>query len=152
MLPVESEVKMGEVTGKQLWDWLEKELHNVFAKNPAQRFGGWVVRFQGMKINFTMNNEMGKRINWIKINSEPVQPDKLYIMLACERDGDPDDTLCRMEKVKNPRKPGHTLHNIMREYLAVHPMVAPVIEDRATATDAPSTLLSQLEGYNYQFI
>jgi S-sulfosulfanyl-L-cysteine sulfohydrolase len=152
MLPVESEVKMGEVTGKQLWDWLEKELHNVFAKNPAQRFGGWVVRFQGMKINFTMNNEMGKRINWIKINNEPVQPDKLYIMLACERDGDPDDTLCRMEKVKNPRKPGHTLHNIMREYLAVHPMVAPVIEDRATATDAPSTLLSQLEGYNYQFI
>ena len=34
----------------------------------------------------------------------------------------------------------------MREYLAAHPVVAPVIEGRATATDAPSTLLSQLEG------
>jgi 2',3'-cyclic-nucleotide 2'-phosphodiesterase (5'-nucleotidase family) len=152
MLPVDSEVKMGEVTGKQLWDWLEKELHNVFAKDPAKRFGGWVIRFQGMKVNFTMNNDIGKRVNWIKIDDEPVQMEKLYTMLACERDGDPDDTLCRMEKVQNPRKTGNVLHAIMREYLTAHPMVAPAIEDRITATDAPPTLLSQLEGYDYQFL
>lgn len=152
MLPVESEVKMGEVTGKQLWDWMEKELHNVFAKDPAKRFGGWVVRFQGMKINFTMNNDLGKRINWIKVKDKEVKHDDVFTMLACEREGDPDDTLCRMEKVKSPRKPGHTLHTIMREYLAAHPMVEPKMDGRATATDAPSTLLSQLEGYDYQFI
>lgn len=152
MLPVDSEVKMGEITGKQLWDWMEKELHNVFAKDPAKRFGGWVVRFQGMQMNFTMNNDIGKRINWIKVNGKNVQPDDVFTMLACEREGDPDDTLCRMEKVKNPRKPGHTLHNIVREYLLEHPMVEPKIEGRATATDAPATLLSQLEGYDYQFI
>lgn len=152
MLPVDSEVKMGDVTGKQLWDWMEKELHNVFASNPAQRFGGWVVRFQGMQINFTMNNDLGKRINWIKVNGAPVELDKIYTMLACEREGDPDDTLCRMEKVKNPRKPGGSLHNIVRSYLSAHPMVSPKIEQRATATDAPSTLLSQLEGYDYEFI
>lgn len=152
MLPVDSEVKMGDVTGKQLWDWMEKELHNVFASNPAQRFGGWVVRFQGMQINFTMNNDLGKRINWIKVNGAPVELDKVYTMLACEREGDPDDTLCRMEKVKNPRKPGGSLHNIVRSYLSAHPMVSPKIEHRATATDAPSTLLSQLEGYDYEFI
>ncbi|MFZ9718283.1 MAG: bifunctional metallophosphatase/5'-nucleotidase [Chitinophagaceae bacterium] len=152
MLPVDSEVKMGDVSGKQLWDWMEKELHNVFASNPAQRFGGWVVRFQGMQINFTMNNDLGKRINWIKVNGTPVDPEKTYTMLACEREGDPDDTLCRMEKVKNPRKPGGSLHDIVRAYLAAHPMVSPKIEQRATATDAPSTLLSQLEGYDYEFI
>ena len=152
MLPVDSEVKMGEVTGKQLYDWMEKELHNVFAKDPAKRFGGWVVRFQGMQINFTMNNDLGKRVNWIKVKEKEVKPDDVFTMLAREREGDPDDTLCRMEKVKSPRKPGHTLHNIVREYLAVHPLVAPKIEGRAIATDAPSTLLSQLEGYDYQFI
>jgi S-sulfosulfanyl-L-cysteine sulfohydrolase len=152
MLPVDSEVKTGEVTGKQVWDWMEKELHNVFAKNPAHRFGGWVIRFQGMKVNFTMNNDMGKRVNWIKINDESVDLTKTYTMLACEREGDPDDTLCRMEKVKNPRKPGGSLHNIMREYLAAHPVVAPVVEGRVTATDAPSSLLSQLEGYDYEFV
>jgi S-sulfosulfanyl-L-cysteine sulfohydrolase len=152
MLPVDSEVKMGDATGKQIWDWMEKELHNVFAKDPASRFGGWVVRFQGMQMNFTMKNDLGNRVNWIKINGEPIVMEKSYTMLACERDGDPDDTLCRMEKVKNTRKPGHTLHNIVREYLTAHPMVAPKIEERATATDAASTLLSQLEGYDYEFI
>jgi len=152
MLPVESDVKMGEASGRQIWDWLEKELHNVFADNPAQRFGGWVIRFQGMQINFTMHQGSGKRLNWVKVNDQPLNFEKMYTILACEREGDPDDTLCRLEKVKNPRKPGATLHNIMREYLAAHPMVAPVIENRATATDAPSTLLSQLEGYNYSFL
>ena len=50
---------------------------NVFAKNPAQSFGGWVVRFSGMKIKFTAYNEMGKRINWVKIlwNMLPVNND-----------------------------------------------------------------------------
>ncbi len=152
MLPVDSEVKMGEVTGKQIWNWMEKELHNVFAKDPAKRFGGWVIRFKGMEVNFTMYNDLGKRVNRISINGRALEMDKSYTMLACEREGDPDDTLCRMEKVENTRKPGHTLHNIVRDYLAAHPMVAPKIEGRITATDAPSTLLSQLEGYDYRFV
>jgi sulfur-oxidizing protein SoxB len=152
MFPVDSEVKTGEATGQQILDWMEKELHNVFANNPAQRFGGWLVRFQGMKLNFTMNNDLGKRVNWIMVNNQPLDKRKKYTLLACEREGDPDDTLCRMEKVMNPRKPGHTLHNIVKEYLAAHPMISPVIEGRVTATDAPPTLLSQLEGYDYTFI
>ncbi|HTH31438.1 MAG TPA: hypothetical protein VL946_08805, partial [Lacibacter sp.] len=136
----------------QLHNWMEQELHNVFAKDPANRFGGWVVRYKGMEMNFTMNNELDKRVNWITVNGQPLDNKKQYTLLACERAGDPDDTLCRLEKIKNPRKPGHTLHSIMREYLAAHPMVSPKVEGRATATDAPSTLLSQLEGYNYTFI
>lgn len=151
MLPVNSDAKTGEITGKQLWDWLEKELHNVFAKNPAQRFGGWVVRFSGMKINFTAYNEMGKRINWVKIKGEDIDVNKKYSVVACEREGDPDDTLCRIEKVSSARKLGETLHNIMREYLKEHPLVAPKVEGRVIATDVPQDLLSQLEGYDYQF-
>jgi 2',3'-cyclic-nucleotide 2'-phosphodiesterase (5'-nucleotidase family) len=34
MLPVDSQVRTGKVTGKQLSDWLEKELNNVFASEP----------------------------------------------------------------------------------------------------------------------
>ena len=151
MLPVNSDAKAGEITGKQLWDWLEKELHNVFAKNPAQRFGGWVVRFSGMKINFTAYNEMGKRINWVKIKGESIDLAKKYSIVACEREGDPDDTLCRIENVLSAHKLGATLHDIMREYLKEHPVVSPVVEGRVTATDVPQDLLSQLEGYDYQF-
>jgi 2',3'-cyclic-nucleotide 2'-phosphodiesterase (5'-nucleotidase family) len=151
MLPVDSDAKTGTITGQQLWNWLEKELHNVFAKNPAQRFGGWVVRFSGMEINFTAYNEMGKRLNWVKIAGVEVDFKKEYTIVACEREGDPDDTLCRVEHVKNPKKLGITLHQIMRDYLALHSPVSPKIENRVSATDVPKDLLSQLEGYDYSF-
>jgi len=151
MIPVDSEVKKGEATGQQVWNWLEKELHNVFAKNPAHRFGGWVIRFKGMIINFTMKNELGKRLNWVKINDELIDIKKTYTIIACEREGDPEDALCRMEHLKNTGKTGHTMHTVIREYLAVHSPVSPTIEGRVTATDAPTCLLSQLEGYDYFF-
>lgn len=151
MLPVDSDAKTGEITGKQLWEWVEKELHNVFAKNPAQRFGGWVVRFAGMEINFKATEEMGKRLNWIKVKGEMVDLNKKYTIVACEREGDPDDNLCRVEKVMNARKLNITLHQIMRDYLAVHSPVSPKVEKRVTATDVPQNLLSQLEGYDYEF-
>jgi 2',3'-cyclic-nucleotide 2'-phosphodiesterase (5'-nucleotidase family) len=151
MLPVDSDAKTGEINGKQLWDWMEKELHNVFAKNPAQRFGGWVVRFAGMELNFKAGEVMGKRLNWIKVKGEMVDLNKKYTIVACEREGDPDDTLCRVEKVMNARKLNITLHQIMRDYLAVHSPVSPKVEKRVTATDVPQNLLSQLEGYDYEF-
>ena len=151
MIPVDSEAKYGEATGQQLWDWLEKELHNVFAKDPAKRFGGWVVRFKGMTANFTMGNDLGKRVNWIKIGKKYIDPQRAYLIAACEREGDPDDTLCRLEKVKNPRRANATMHHILREYFGKFSPVAPRIEGRITATDAPQDLLSQLEGYDYEF-
>jgi 2',3'-cyclic-nucleotide 2'-phosphodiesterase (5'-nucleotidase family) len=151
MIPVDSDAKYGEATGQQLWDWLEQELHNVFAKDPAKRFGGWVVRFKGMTANFTMQNEKGKRVNWIKIADKPIDLAKTYLIAACEREGDPDDTLCRLEKVKNPRRANATMHNILREYFGEFSPVVPKVEGRITATDAPQDLLSQLEGYDYEF-
>ena len=151
MIPVDSDAKYGEATGKQIRDWLEQELHNVFAKDPAKRFGGWVVRFKGMTANFTMHNEKGKRVNWIKVGKKPIDPSRTYLIAACEREGDPDDTLCRMEKVKNPRRANATMHNILREYFGKFSPVAPKVEGRITATDAPQDLLSQLEGYDYEF-
>ncbi len=152
MLPVDSAAKQGEITGEQLWDWLEKELRNVFSKDPAKRFGGWVIRFKGMEVVFTMGNSYGSRVQSVKVKGVPLDKNKTYSILACEREGDPDDTICRIEKVKNPTLANATLHDIMREYLAKHSPVSPKIEGRIKATDAPSTLLSQLEGYDYEFV
>jgi 2',3'-cyclic-nucleotide 2'-phosphodiesterase (5'-nucleotidase family) len=151
MLPVDSEAKKGEITGQQLLDWLEKELRNVFSKDPAKRFGGWVIRFKGMEVLFTMNNSYGNRVQQVKVNNQLLDKNKTYSVLACEREGDPDDTICRIEHVKNPQLVQATLHDIIREYLAKHSPVSPKIEGRIKATDAPSTLLSQLEGYDYTF-
>jgi 2',3'-cyclic-nucleotide 2'-phosphodiesterase (5'-nucleotidase family) len=151
MIPEDSEAKYGEASGRQVWDWLEKELDNVFAKDPATRFGGWVVRFKGMTVNFMMRNDFGKRLNWIRIGDRPIDLKKSYLVAACERSGDPVDTLCRLEKVANPRRANITMHSILREYLAVFSPVSPRVEGRITATDAPPDLLSQLEGYDYAF-
>ncbi|MBL7723991.1 MAG: bifunctional metallophosphatase/5'-nucleotidase [Chitinophagaceae bacterium] len=151
MLPVDSEAKTGMVSGKQLLDWLEKELQNAFAKDPSKRFGGWFVRFAGMEVNFTIGNEFGKRVNWVKIKGDALDLSKEYSIVACEREGDPDDTLCRIEKVKNPRKLGVLMHKVIEEYLATHSPVSPKLEMRATATDQPHTLLTQLQGTTYEF-
>ena len=151
MLPVDSEAKSGIITGKQLWDWQEKELQNAFAKDPSKRFGGWFVRFAGMEINFTIGNELGKRVNWIKVKGEPVDMNKEYSIVACEREGDPDDTICRIEKVKQPKKTGVVMHQVIEEYLAANSPVSPKLERRATATDQPQTLLTQLQGTTYEF-
>ena len=45
MLPVNSDVKMAEVTGEQLRLWMEHEIENVFAKDATKRFraAGWCV-------------------------------------------------------------------------------------------------------------
>jgi len=151
MLPVDSEAKRGMITGKQLWDWMEKELQNAFAKDPAKRFGGWVVRFKGMEVNFTIGNEAGKRVNWIKVGQQPVDLEKMYSFVACEREGDPDTTICRVEGVKEPKRLGATLHTVIEEYLKIHSPIAPKLEGRCTATDAPNSLLTQLMGYGYEF-
>ncbi|HMC96882.1 MAG TPA: bifunctional metallophosphatase/5'-nucleotidase, partial [Flavobacteriales bacterium] len=151
MIPVDSDAKYGSATGQQILDWLEKELNNVFAKDPADRFGGWMVRFQGMRMVFIMHNDRGRRVVRVDIGGKPLERDKVYRIAACERDGDPDDMLCRMEKVGKPELAGVTMHTILREYLAEFSPVAPKVEGRITATDAPADLLSQLEGYDYTF-
>ena len=151
MLPVNSEAKLGTATGRQLWDWMEHELENAFSKNPENRFGGWVIRFNGMEVNFTIEKENDQRVNWIKINKQPIDLSKEYTFIACEREGDPDTTLCRMEGVKAPSRLGFTLHAIIEEYLKEFSPIAPIIEGRCTATDAPPGLLTQLSGIGYQF-
>jgi S-sulfosulfanyl-L-cysteine sulfohydrolase len=152
MIPGDNNTLMADVTGKQIWDWLERELENVFAKDPTKRFGGWLVRFQGMKINFTIGKEYGKRLNSILIKNKPIDLTKVYKVVSCEREGDPENVLCRIKDVKNNHKLGILIHAVIEEYLAKHSPISPKIEGRAIATDASSTLLTQVEGnINYQF-
>jgi S-sulfosulfanyl-L-cysteine sulfohydrolase len=151
MLPVDSNVRFGKVTGEQIFNWLEKELNNVFAKNAAKRFGGWVIKFKGMKVEFLAYGEEGKRVQKVTIRNQELDKSKVYSILACERDGDPDDMLCRMKNVKETTNSGKTLHEVMRQYLEIHSPVTPTPERNAIPLDAPSTLLTQVSGVDYEF-
>src|SRR5262249_12849330 len=72
MLPVDSVLKTGVVTGQQIRDWLESELENAFAQDPSKRFGGWLVRFKGLVVTFTARNRQGDRVRAVKVNGEPL--------------------------------------------------------------------------------
>ncbi len=151
MLPVDSTVRTGNVSGKQITDWLEKEMNNVFAANAAERFGGWVIKFQGMEVSFNAFGEKGKRIQSITVAGKVLEPEKIYSICACERDGDPSDMLCRMRPVANAKNTNHTLHSVMKAYLAANSPVTPTPPMAAKILDASQNLLTQVHGVDYQF-
>jgi 2',3'-cyclic-nucleotide 2'-phosphodiesterase (5'-nucleotidase family) len=151
MLPVESVIKTGVVSGQQIHDWLENELENAFAKDPTRRFGGWFVRYKGLFVKFTIGNATGRRVQKVTVNEQPLISRKRYTVVGCEREGDPDNTVCRIANVAEPRRLDINVHQVVTEYLAKHSPVAPRLEGRAVATDAPADLLSQVESTTYRF-
>ncbi|MEY2963105.1 MAG: hypothetical protein RL754_366 [Bacteroidota bacterium] len=151
MLPVNEKVKIGKASGEQIKNWLEKELHNVFAENPNERFGGWVVRFSGMQLKFNAGAPKGERVSEVLIGGEPMELDKLYTMSACRREGEPLSTLCRMPNTVETVVMDYTVHDLIEEYLSVMDTIAPVRDGRAQAVDLGDNVLSQLPGTDYHF-
>ncbi|EKB50468.1 bifunctional metallophosphatase/5'-nucleotidase [Cecembia lonarensis] len=151
MLPVDSIVRKGEVTGQQLWNWMENELNNVFAEDASKRFGGWVIKFNGMEVRFHAFGDEGKRVDSMTIKGQPLDMNKIYSISACEREGDPEDVVCRMNNVKNVQNLDLTLHDVMLNYLRENSPVNPTPRGAAVALDAPATLLTQVSGVDYEF-
>lgn len=151
MLPVNSPIRIGKVTGKQLKVWLEKELNNVFADHASKRFGGWVTKFEGMKIEFYAFGPEGQRVQSVKIGGLPLDESKVYSIAACERDGDPGDMICRMSGVKEVENLDLTLHEAMIKYLKNNSPVSPNPRHSAKALDASQELLTQVTGVEYSF-
>ena len=151
LLPVNEKMKTGKATGKQIKDWLEQEIHNAFSENPNERFGGWLVRFSGMKVNFSSQNERGKRISKISVNGMPMHDEQYYTISACVRPGDPIDNLCRMPNVKDVEVKDYTIHEAVEEYLAKNSPVSPTMEGRAYCEYLGKYSFSTLPKTNYKF-
>ena len=151
LLPVNEKVKTGKATGKQIKDWLEKEMHSAFSQNPTERFGGWLVRFSGMKVNFNSQNERGNRISAITVNGEPMKDDKFYTISACVRPGDPIDNLCRMANVKDVEVMDYTIHDVLEEYLKENSPVSPTLEGRAYCEYLGTYSFSTVPKTDYKF-
>lgn len=151
MLPVDSKVRTAKATGRQIREWLEKEMNNVFAKKAEQRFGGWLIKFSGMSVVFEAFGEANHRIKSISIGGEPLIKDKVYTLSACEREGDPEDVLCRIKGVQGAKNMTFTLHEAVKEYLAEFSPVTPAPQGNAVATDVSASLLTQVSGVDYKF-
>lgn len=151
LLPVNEPVKTGRATGKQIKMWLEKEMHNAFAENAAERFGGWLVRFSGMKVDFKSQNGKNDRIQTIEINGEPLDEERYYTISACERPGDPEDVLCRMSGVIDVETKDYTIHEVVEEYLKANSPVNPRMDKRAYCDYLGENSFSTVPGTDYIF-
>jgi S-sulfosulfanyl-L-cysteine sulfohydrolase len=152
MLPVDATIRTAKASGQQIVDWLEKELQNVFADDASKRFGGWLIRFKGMQVEFKAFEKVGKRVQKVTVNGQALNLNKNYTLCACEREGDPEDMLCRMKGVKEPANTAYTLHSVLKDYLREFSPVTPTLRQDAKVLDAPQDLLSQVHGVDYKFV
>lgn len=151
MLPVNVPVRVGKIKGDKIRGWLERELENVFAKEAAQRFGGWMVKFNGMTVKFNAFKPFGEKIVEVKIAEQEIDPERFYTICACEREGDPEDVLCRISGVKETHSLDYTLHTAVVDYLKQHSPVTPTPKKRIQIMDGNQQLLSQVWGVDYEF-
>jgi sulfur-oxidizing protein SoxB len=143
LLPMDARMKSGWVTGAELKAYLERELELVFSKNPWILNGGWGVRASGMTMVFRASAEPGRRLVSVKVNGRDVEDDRRYTIAGCERDGEPLDMVCRHPGTHEARVLPSTIHQALRQYLKVHPVIAPRRDDREIATDLPRVVFSQ---------
>lgn len=143
LLPMDGKLKRGLVTGRQLRAYLERELELVFSNDPWKLSGGWGPRLSGVTMTFVAGAPAGRRLRALAVGGEPVSDDARYTVAGCERDGEPEDVLCRIRGVGDPEALPITIQQALEAYLARHPVVNPAIERRAVAIDLPARVPSQ---------
>ena len=150
MLPVESAIKAGTVSGRQILDWLESELENAFAQDASKRFGGWFVRFKGLFVKFTIGNPTGERVREVTVEGKPLVPDRVH--------GAGMRTRRRSRRHRLPHRPRRQSAASRHERASGRDGISrrtlsgvTAVEGRAVATDAPADLLSQVDGTSYRF-
>jgi hypothetical protein len=97
-----------------------------------------------MTLRFVADAPAGERVREIRVGGEPLEDDRLYTVVACEREGDEPHTVCRIPNVREPRVLGLDAHDAVRRYLAKHsPLTAPE-GGRVVADDLPPVVRSQV--------
>lgn len=127
----------------QLRAFWEQELENVFAADPARRFGGWLPRPSGLTLRFRAHAPRGQRLTALEVGGRPVEDDRLYTVAACEREGDTPDMLCRIPGARDTRTLELDAHEAVRRHLARHPRLSAALQGRAVGEDLPAVLRTQ---------
>ena len=143
-LPITTRLKVGQVTGRQLRAFWEREAEHVFSRDPRKLFGGWLPRPSGMTVRLVAGAPTGHRIREIRIGGKRMEDDRSYTLVACEREGDEPDKLCRIPHVQAPRVLDLDAHQAVRRYLARHSPLPAAVGGRVVAEDLPPVVRSQV--------
>ena len=143
LLPLDSRLKVGWVTGKELREYLEGELELVFSTNPLVLSGGWGPRPSGLTFTFAARAPAGQRVRSIQVGGRAAVDDQHYTFAGCERAGEPLDVVCRHRGTHDVKVLPFTIHEAMPRYFAKHPVITPKRDQRTVAVDLPERVLSQ---------
>ena len=143
LLPLDTRMKKGWVTGEQLRAYLERELELVFSRDPWKLSGGWGPRASGMEMRFEAKAAAGKRLRSVSVNGEELQAAKKYTIAGCEREGEPLDFICRLRGAMDVEYLKPTVHEAAENYLLSQKVLSPTREKRSRAIDLPDTAFSQ---------
>ena len=143
LLPLDTRVKHGWITGRELKSYMESELELVFSRDDWKLSGGWGPRASGMEVTFAAKAPAGSRLRSLTVAGMDVQDEQRYTVAGCEREGEPLDVVCRIRGVRDVAYHDATIHQAMEQHLRSHPMVNPTRERRSRAVDLPTTAFSQ---------
>jgi 2',3'-cyclic-nucleotide 2'-phosphodiesterase (5'-nucleotidase family) len=145
IFPMEAGIKVGKLTGRQLRQFWEDGLDQVFSSDAYGQRGGWGPRPSGMTVRVRLGQPKGKRVVWMKVGSRLVRDGDVFTVASCDRPGDPAGVLCRFPSATETRVLDLTIHQAMRDYLRKRPVIRPAIEGRISAEDASGHVWSQYE-------
>lgn len=143
LLPLDTRMKKGWITGEELKAYLERELELVFSRDARKLSGGWGPRASGMEMSFNAQALPGKRLTSVMVNGEEVEKNRKYTIAGCEREGEPLDYVCRLRGTHDVEYVKPTIHQAMEEYLLKQKIIKPVRERRSRAIDFPDVAFSQ---------
>jgi sulfur-oxidizing protein SoxB len=142
LLPMDAHIKTGWVTGKELKDYLEKELELVFSADPWKLSGGWGPRLSGLSLRYRAFASPGNRLLSVNVGGKEVEDDAHYRIAGCEREGEPLDVVCRHPGTHDARVLPQMVHAALRDYLTTHKAISPLKDGRASAIDVPPVVSS----------
>lgn len=82
MIPTDPEIFTVPLTGRQIRQRLEASLESVYAPDPFDQKGGFVLRVSGLNAVVRLNNPKGTRVEHLDIAGEPCDPDRSYTVAA----------------------------------------------------------------------
>ncbi len=78
IIPVNPPVSKTVMTGQEIWEMLEENLENTFAKKPYNQMGGYVKRANGISLYFKFENPYGQRIQELFVGEAKIKMQQEY--------------------------------------------------------------------------
>lgn len=82
MIPTDPEIFTVSMTGREIREVLEGSLENVYAPDPFDQKGGFVLRVSGIHAVVRLNSPKGTRVEQLDIAEAPYDAGRLYTVAA----------------------------------------------------------------------